>query len=149
MKIKIITRMIPGFFIGIAIGQIICVLISLINGSGEFIICTPEFIDMIGNEAAAGAVQTLLCGIMGSGFASASVIWETDSLSIAAQTGICFGIYAVSILPIAYFTNWMEHSAVGIISYIGIFAATFIIVWIAQYLAWKKKIKAINQKLVN
>ena len=147
MKKKIIERAVPGFFIGIAIGQIISVLISLISGKGEFIICTPEFIEQIGNEAFAGAVQTLLCGIMGSGFAAASVIWELENISIAAQTGICFGIYAVIMLPIAYFTSWMEHSAAGIISYILIFAASFVFVWIIQYLAWKNKIKAINSKL--
>ena len=149
MRKKIIERTVPGFFIGIAIGQIICVLISLMNGTGEFIICTPEFTEQVGNEAMAGAIQTLLCGIMGSGFAAASVIWEMDSISIAAQTGICFGIYAVVMLPIAYFTNWMEHSAEGVLSYIGIFAATFVAVWVGQYFAWKNKIKAINAKLDN
>ncbi len=147
MKKKIIERAVPGFFIGIAIGQIISVLISLVSGKGEFIICTPEFIEQIGNEALAGAIQTLLCGIMGSGFAAASVIWELENISIAAQTGICFGIYAIIMLPIAYFTSWMEHSAAGIISYIMIFAASFVFVWIIQYFAWKNKIKAINSKL--
>ena len=86
---------------------------------------------------------------MGSGFAAASVIWELENISIAAQSGICFGIYAVIMLPIAYFTSWMEHLAAGIISYILIFAASFVFVWIIQYLAWKNKIKAINSKLEN
>lgn len=149
MKKKIIERTIPGFFIGIAIGQIISVLISLIGGNGEFIICAPEFIELMGNEATAGAVQTLLCGIMGGGFAAASVIWEMDNISIAAQTGICFGIYAIIMLPIAYFTRWMEHSAAGVLSYVGIFAGSFVFVWIIQYFAWKNKIKAINEKLKN
>ncbi len=149
MKKKIIERTVPGFFIGISIGQIICVLISLINGTGEFIICAPEFIELMGNEAAAGAVQTLLCGIMGIGFSAASVIWEIDELSIAAQSGICLGIYAAVMLPIAYFTSWMEHSAAGVLSYAGIFIAVFVITWIVQYLAWKRKLKIINAKLNN
>ncbi len=134
---------------GIAIGQIINVLISLIEGNGDFIICAPEFIEQIGNEALAGAVQTLLCGIMGSGFAATSVIWEIENINIAAQTGICFGIYAVIMLPIAYFTGWMEHSMGGIISYILLFVGIFVSVWIIQYFTWKNKIKAINSKLVN
>lgn len=149
MKKKVIERTIPGFFIGIAIGQIISVLISLTGGNGEFIICAPEFIELVGNEAVAAAVQTLLCAIMGGGFAAASVIWEMDNLSIAAQTGICFGIYAIIMLPIAYFTSWMEHSATGILSYVGIFAASFAVVWIVQYFTWKNKIKAINEKIRN
>ena len=147
MKKKVIERAVPGFFIGIAIGQIISVLISLMSGNGEFIICTDEFIAQIGNEALAAAVQTLLCGIMGSGFAAASVIWELENISIAAQSGICFGIYAVIMFPIAYVTNWMEHSLSGIISYVLIFAVCFVTIWVIQYFAWKNKIKAINSKL--
>lgn len=147
MKKKIIERTIPGIFIGVAIGQIICVLISLINGTGEFLVCTPDFAELMGNEASAAAVQTLLCGIMGGGFAAASVIWEMDNLSLAAQTGICFGIYALIMFPIAYFTGWMGHSAAGIISYIGIFTGFFIAVWITQYIAWKRKIKQLNEAI--
>ncbi|MGN1137275.1 MAG: DUF3021 domain-containing protein [Oscillospiraceae bacterium] len=149
MKTKIIARMINGFFIGIAIGQIISVLISLIAGKGDFIICAPEFTAFIGNEASAGAVQTLLCGIMGAGFAAASLIWENEELNIAVQSGICFAIYAVSLLPIAYFTNWMEHTLSGVLSYIGIYLAIYVIVWIARYLSIKRKIKAINSRMNN
>ena len=149
MKTKIISRTVNGFFIGIAIGQIISVLISLIAGKGDFIICAPEFIALIGNEAAAGAVQTLLCGIMGVGFATASLIWENEEFNIAVQSGICFAIYAAALLPIAYFTNWMEHTLAGVLSYIGIYVLIYVIVWIAQYLSIKRKIKAINSKMNN
>ncbi|MGN0651141.1 MAG: DUF3021 domain-containing protein [Oscillospiraceae bacterium] len=147
MRKKVFERTVPGFFIGIAIGQIISVLISLIEGSGEFLICVPEFTELIGNEAAAAAIQTLLCGVMGIGYAAASLIWESEKLNIAAQTGICFGIYAVTLLPIAYFTNWMEHSLLGVLGYIGIFAASFVVVWLNQYFLLKRKIKAINAKM--
>lgn len=149
MKKKVISRAVLGFVIGIAIGHVITVIISLMSGNGEFIPCVPEFISAVGNEAAAVALQTLLCGIMGTGFAAASVIWEMDNISIAAQTGICLAIYAVFLLPIAYFSYWMEHSPAGILSYIGIFAAVFAGVWLTQYAVWKKRIKLINEKLKN
>ncbi|MGN0608063.1 MAG: DUF3021 domain-containing protein [Oscillospiraceae bacterium] len=147
MKRKIISRAALGFPIGIAIGHIITVIISLMSGEGEFFPCVPEFVSAVGNEAAAVALQTFLCGIMGTGFAAASVIWEMDNISIAAQTGICLAIYAVFLLPIAYFSYWMEHSPAGILSYIGIFAGIFAVVWLAQYAVWKKRIKSINEKL--
>ena len=147
MKRKIVARAALGFPLGIALGHVITVIISLIVGDGEFYPCKPEFVELIGGEAAAAAVQTVLCGFMGSGFAAASAVWETDRLNIAVQTGICFGIYAVSLLPIAYFTNWMEHSPTGIMSYVGIFAAAFVFVWIIQYMGIKRKIKRLNAKL--
>jgi len=147
MKKKFFERTILGFSISIAIGQIINVLISLINGNGEFIICTPEFISLVGNVAYAAALQTLLCGIMGVGYASASLIWENDKLNLAAQTGICFGIYSIATFPIAYLTNWMEHSIAGILGYIGVFFCSFIFIWIAQYISLRIKLKAINANI--
>ncbi len=147
MKKKAIERTVLGFFVGIAIGQMISVLISLIAGNGEFIVCTPKFISIVGNEAGAAAIQTLLCGIMGIGYAGASLIWENDKLNLAVQTGICFGIYAIATLPIAYFTSWMEHSAAGVLGYIGIFVASFVFVWFIQYLMLKNKLNAINTKI--
>lgn len=147
MKKKIILRMLMGLPVGIAIGHVITVLISLINGNGSYFACAPEFVELIGSEVNAVAIQTLLCGVMGMAFSGASLVWESEKLSIAAQTGICFGIYAAVMLPIAYFANWMEHSVAGVLSYIAIFVGIFVITWIAQYFAWRSRIKEINASL--
>jgi hypothetical protein len=98
----------------------------------------------MGNELNAVIFQTVLCGIMGSGFAMASVIWELDSWSLAKQSGIYFLIACIIMFPIAYIANWMKHSVTGVLSYVGIFVVIFVIVWIAQYLSWKRKIKRMN-----
>ncbi len=147
MKKEILKRVLIGSFVGIAIGQIISVIISLCLGTGEFVVCAPQFTESVGNEAAAGAVQTLLCAVIGAGFAGASVTWESEKLSFAAQTGICFGIYAVIMLPLAYFSYWIEHTAAGFLSYLAIFIGAFIVMWIGQYFSWKKKIRDINEKI--
>ena len=39
MKKKITERAICGFFIGIAIGQIISIIISMTLGTGEYVLC--------------------------------------------------------------------------------------------------------------
>ena len=99
----------------------------------------------MGNELNAVILQTVLCGVMGSGFAAASVIWELDSWSLARQSGVYFMIACIIMLPIAYITNWMEHSIAGVLSYVGIFIVIFVVVWLAQYLSWKHKIKRMNE----
>ena len=146
IKKQILARMTIGFPIGIAIGNIITVLISLISGGGSYIVCTEEFIAFVGNEAAAAAVQTLLCGVMGMGFGAASLIWEAD-MSLLKQTTLCFLIYSAIMFPIAYFANWMHHSVIGVIIYFGIFAAIFAIVWLIQFFMWKRKVQNINAML--
>lgn len=144
---KMLLRAFIGVFIGIAIGQIISIITSLSIGGEEFSPCAPDLVTAVGSENAATALQSLLCGIMGMGFAAASVVWELDNINIAAQTGICFLIYAVFMLPIAYFAYWMEHSVIGFLTYFGIFAVIFVTMWIGQYFVWRKKVKEINDGL--
>ena len=81
-----------GFPLGIAIGFVITVIISMCIGDGSFYPVTPELIDTMKNELNAVILQTILCGILGTGFAMASVIWEIDSWSLAKQSGIYFSI---------------------------------------------------------
>ena len=144
MKKQILSRGLVGFPVGIAIGFVITLIISAYIGDGSYYPVTPELIGSMGNELNAVIFQTVLCGIMGSGFAMASVIWELDSWSLAKQSGIYFLIACIIMFPIAYIANWMKHSVTGVLSYVGIFVVIFVIVWIAQYLSWKRKIKRMN-----
>lgn len=144
MKKKIIMRGLFGLPTGIALGFVITLIISACIGTGSFYPVAPELIDTMGNELNAVILQTVLCALMGAGFAAASVIWELDSWSLAKQSGIYFLIISVIMLPIAYVTNWMKHTVLGVLSYAGIFVAIFVVVWLSQYLLWKRKIRKMN-----
>ena len=145
MKKKMIQRGLLGFPLGIAIGFVITVIISMCIGDGSFYPVNPELIDTMKNELNAVILQTILCGILGTGFAMASVIWEIDSWSLAKQSGIYFAIACVIMFPISYFANWMPHSTAGILSYVGIFVAIFLAAWVTQYSVWKRKIKKMQE----
>ena len=147
MKKKAFLRGLLGFPLGIALGHVISLIGSLFWGNNNFSPCVPSFVEQMGSEVLAVSMQTLLCGIMGTGFACASVIWEKDNWSIAKQTGLYFLITSLVMMPIAYITNWMKHSILGFLSYFGIFILIFIIIWVTQYFAWKNKIKKIKSKL--
>ena len=144
MKNQMIKRGLVGFPVGIAIGFVITLIISACIGDGSYYPVTPELIGSMGNELNAVILQTVLCGIMGSGFAMASVIWELDSWSLAKQSGIYFLIACIIMFPIAYIANWMKHSIAGVLSYVCIFIVIFVVVWITQYLSWKRRIKKMN-----
>lgn len=145
MKKKLIQRGLLGFPIGIAIGYLITVIISICIGDGKFYPVNPILIDTMGNELNAVLLQTALCGIMGTGFAAASVIWEIDTWSLAKQSGIYFAVASIIMFPISYFAYWMPHTVAGIIGYVGIFVAIFVLVWLGQYFVWKKKLAKINE----
>lgn len=147
MKKNIILRSITGFPIGITIGYLITIFISLIWADGYYSPCVPELITVMGNEINAVLLQALLCGLLGVGFSVSSVIWEMDNWSIVVQTGVYFAITSVIMMPIAYFTYWMEHSLKGFLSYFGIFVLIFVIVWIVQYMIGRRIVKNLNTNL--
>ncbi len=149
MKKKIVLRGILGFPIGIAIGYLITIFISLGWANGSYLPCVPELISAMGNEINAVILQALLCGLLGAGFAASSVIWEIENWSLIKQTGIYFLIISVIMLPIAYFAYWMEHSVAGVFRYFGIFVAIFAFIWVMQFVIGKQNVKKMNENLPN
>lgn len=147
MKKKILQRGFVGFLGGVTLGQAIVILLSLIWGQGHFWPCVPDFISMVGNEIGAVALQTVLCGLVGTGFAAASVIWELEHWSLVKQTGIYFLVVSLIMLPIAYATYWMEHSMLGFFSYFSIFFVIFAVLWLVQYGIGRKNIRRMNEEL--
>lgn len=147
MKKKLILQGLLGFPVGITLGLAITLLISWIIGDGIYYPVVPDFARAMGGELRAMTLQTLLCGLMGSGFAMASLIWKVEHWSLARQTGLYFAAVCGLMLPIAYVSNWMEHSVGGILSYCGIFLGVFAIVWVSQYLVWRGRIRRINDKI--
>ena len=147
MKQKLMLRGLLGFPLGIAIGFVITILISVCVGDGSYYPVTPELMETMGSELNAVILQTVLCGIMGTGFAMAAVIWEMDSWSLARQSGIYFSLACIIMLPIAYVANWMKHSVGGVLAYIGVFVVIFLAVWLIQYCVWKRKIRKMNDRI--
>lgn len=147
MKKNFLKYLALGFPIGIAIGHLINIIISLIWGGGHFSPVIPTLEAQVGSEIGVVLLQTLLCGLLGSVFSGASIIWEIENWSIAKQTALYFVITALTMMPMAYFLHWMPHSLKGFLSYFATFVVIFIIVWIIQYLAWKNKIMKLNQGL--
>ena len=66
----------------------------------------------MGNEINAVMLQAVLSGLLGTGFAASSVIWEIDTWSMVKQTGIYFSIISAVMLLNAAFTQ--EQLAQGL-----------------------------------
>ena len=108
MKKQMILRGLLGFPLGIAIGYVITIIISLIWAHGYYSPVIPDLIDYVGSEIYAVILQTFLCGVMGSGFAMASMIWEHEEWSIAKQTGLYFMILKKKKYYIGRIWGWMK-----------------------------------------
>ncbi len=147
MKKTMIKRSVIGFPIGIAVGYLITIVISLCWAKGFYSPCVPELISVMGNEINAVILQTLLCGLLGTGAAAGSVVWENEHWSIVKQTGIYFLLLSAFMMPVAYFNYWMEHSVRGFVSYFGIFLLIFVMIWIIQFIIGKNNVYKMNTNL--
>ena len=116
MKKQILLRGMLGFPLGLAMGYLITIFISLTVSDGRYYPCVPELAAVMGNEINAVLLQAVLCGILGTGFGACSVIWQIESWGILKQTGIYFSIISVIMLPTDYVSYWMEHSLKGLLS---------------------------------
>jgi len=147
MKKEALRRGLLGAPIGIALGHIITIIISLVYGDGALHPVVPALTAQFGSEISAVVVQMILCAVLGAIQAAASVIWDMDNWSVFKQTGTHFCILSVTLLPIAYFTHWMERSVGGFFLYFGIFLLLFIVAWVMQYFVWKTRVKKLNDKI--
>lgn len=147
MKKKIFIMGLWGFPLGVFIGYMITVIISLIIADGHFYPTAPGLAEQCGSEINAVVLQFVLSGILGSACAAGSGVWQIESWSLLKQTVIHFIILSLSMLPIAYFSYWMEHTLLGFLTYFGIFLGMYGIIWLLQYLGLRHRIKKINAKL--
>ncbi len=147
VKRKILLRGLLGFPLGVVLGDAIAIAISFVQGGGEYTPCTPQLVEAVGGETAAVALQTLLCGVLGTVFGAASLIWQLDRWSLAAQTGLYFAVTAAAMFSIAYAAGWMGKSTRGMAFYMLIFALIFAAVWAVQYLVMRRSVARMNRSL--
>jgi len=147
MKKKVLQRCLLGAPIGLAVSVIITIIISLAVGGGVYYAVVPELIADCGNEINAVLLQAVCSLLYGAAWGGASVIWEKENWSILRQTVTHLIVCSIATFPIAYFMYWMEHSVSGVLLYFGIFFAIYLIIWLSQYSAMKKRVQQMNEKL--
>ena len=144
---KLLKRCLLGAPLGLAISTVITIVISICVGDGMYYAVVPELIADSGSEINAVVIQAVLSLVYGAAWAGASIVWETDGWSLLKQTVVHLLVCSAATFPIAYFARWMPHNAKGIALYFGIFVAIYLVVWLSQYSAMKKRVKQINEKL--
>ncbi|MEE0059522.1 MAG: DUF3021 domain-containing protein [Acutalibacteraceae bacterium] len=144
---EVLKRSVLSELGGLFISQLVGVIISLCIADGNYYPVVPSLVERMGSEIGAVIFQTICSLLYGAVFGGMSLIWELDNWSILKQTVIHFLVVSIVSLPIAYVTEWMEHSVSGAIIYFVLFAVIYVFIWFSQYMAVKKRINEVNKKL--
>lgn len=147
MTKKLLLRGLLGIFIGLAIGYVITIALSLTAETQQYMPCAPGFAEAVGSETGAVALQAVLCALIGFVCGAGSLVWEIERWGLMRQTAAYFGIAAVTILPVAYVLRWMDGSAMGILIYFAIFVAIFACVFLIQFFLARRAIRKLNSEL--
>ncbi len=144
---EVLRRIGVGAVFGVTLSQLIAIIISLCIADGNFYAVVPSLAERMNSEIGAAIVQTVCSILYGGMFGGMSIVWELDNWSILKQTIVHFSVVFVVTMPIAYITEWMQHSILGAIIYFVIFAFSYVFIWFSQYMTMKKHLDDVNEKM--
>ena len=142
---KIIRRIISGFFIGAAAGNIICILTSSLS-EGSTVLFSYDLVLKAGSEQKAFILQFLLSGLFGAVAMAGTIFYEIDSKfwNLAAASFAHYLIITAAFIPIAYTLCWVT-TLNDILIMTGILFVSQFIVCVIINLIYKAQVKELNK----
>lgn len=144
------AKALMGVPIGITIGYLITVVGSAIAAPDNvYSPVVPAFAEAMGGQIQAVGLQTLLCAVMGFTFGGMRVVFDKDDWSMLKQTLVYFLVTGTVAIVSAYVCCWMEHTVWGVVRYLLIFIAVFLVVWFILYSLARRDAGELNAGLKN
>ena len=147
IRTVVIQRTLLGFPLGIAIGTVIAIIVSLTLADGLYYPVTPELLGKTGSELAAVILQTVICGLFGAMWSGTSVIFQIDSWSLTRQTLTHLAIAMPSTLIVALVSAWVPMTVVAVLIYMGIWVLVYAVIWMAVSFYWHSQVRKLNSRL--
>jgi hypothetical protein len=89
---------IAGFVTGMAIGNIIAIISTYLEG-GEALVYSPQLLAWAGNPALAMAIQTLFSGILGAVAMGGVILYDVDRLPMLWTCVLHYGLIILTYIP--------------------------------------------------
>lgn len=138
MRSRMIRRIILGFLLGTAIGNLIAWFF------GSYV--SSMLVARMGSVPAAILVQSLVSGLYGSFALTGTLFYDVEQWSLTRSSVMHFLVIAVLYVPTAMFLGW-ANSATEILIVEGILLVAYFIIWLVIYLRYKKEVRSLNEML--
>ncbi|MFQ9997705.1 MAG: DUF3021 domain-containing protein [Anaerococcus obesiensis] len=136
-----LKNLLKSFLIGVGIGSIIEIFISL--AIGEITLGVPEFLNGQDSLLKARIIEIILYGGFGIVSFIGSKIIKEDHLLKASLTH--FTILAIYFIIVGFYLKWLPNIQTAISSLI-FFVITYLIIWALIYFSTKSEIEKLNKK---
>lgn len=138
---KDLKNLLKSFLIGVGIGSIIEIFISL--ATGEITLGVPEFLNGQDSMLKARIIELFLYGGFGIIAFIGDKIIKGDNLLKASLTH--FTILAIYFIIVEFYLKWLPNIQSAISSLI-FFVITYLIIWALIYFSTKSEIEKLNKK---
>lgn len=147
MKYKILRQTVFGTILGLALWAGVTLLAAHLRGVWQFPMVSGHLVFIYGSELAAVTAQctgAVLCGIL---WCNASLIFRETEWDLLKQTLAHILACMLPALIVVWFMEIMPHNLDGLMQYLRLFGAIYVLNWAYQYLRLRKGIKEINSRL--
>ncbi len=135
-----------GFFIGMAIGNMILIISSLADGGGS-ITFSRELLRLGGSAAGAFAVETVFSGLHGAICMAGVILYDLESWSMTRVVITHYLIIMASYLSVGAMLGWYSFDPLTILMMAALMALGYFIVWIIMYLRYNAEVGALNEMI--
>ena len=146
-----LKRIIFSFAISCCCGLVVYMLLELVGsvllGLEGFSGMTPEYLALFPSETLALGVAVLCHGLIGATSAAATIIYEKIELGFILQNIIYFLLTGVVWIPVICFVWQLYRYPAALVSTIGGFVLTYVVMSIVGYNITKKEVAEINARL--
>lgn len=134
-------------FCGLVVYLLIEFLVGVVIGVEGFSGLTPEYLAKFPSETLALGVAVLSHGLIGATFAAATAIYEKAELGFILQNMIYVLLTGIVWIPIICFVWQLYRYPTALLSTIGGFVLTYVIMSVVGYNITKKEVAEINARL--
>lgn len=136
-----LKNLLKSFLIGVGIGSIIEISISL--AIGEITLGVPEFLNGQDSLLKARIIELILYGGFGIiSFIGDKIIKEDNLLKASL---IHFSILAIYFIIIGFYLKWLPDIKTALVCFL-IFVLIYLIIWSIIYFSTKSEIEKLNKK---
>lgn len=140
---RLLGRVCIGFIIGVFLGQITQIIISLFLGKGAFIPVSDEFSELFDTELTAVLTQFILTGFIGVALALGSFIFNIDHWGLMKQYMTHFfttGAVWLTVVILCWIPQTPMSWFILLANFVGVYVITY---WIQLSIS-RKDIERIN-----
>ena len=140
MLARIFKRAGLGFLLGMAMGNII----AYITSSGSGLPVAPQLIEVVGSEAGALLMQTILSGFIGAAGFGGMLFYEIEEWCMLRTMATHFALISAVYLTVSRVLFWIS-SLTELLVMEGIMLAAYLIVWIIMCAVYRSQVNELNE----